>query len=68
MKYNEIKGLSFLLDENHFVYKHLKDDESIHIYVKSRQHSCACPVCGEESSQLHATYNRVLQDTPIHCK
>ena len=40
MKYDyEIKGLSFLFDENHFVYKQFEDDKSIHLYVKSRPHS-----------------------------
>lgn len=69
MKYNnEIKGLSFLFDDNHFVYKQSENEESIHLYVKSRPHSSYCPTCGLESRDLHATYDRVLQDTPIHCK
>ena len=68
MKYNEINSLSFLLDKNHYLYKHTEDEQSIHLYVKSRPHSSICPICGEESKQLHATYDRVLQDTPIHMK
>lgn len=68
MKYYEIKGISFLLDENHFVYDQIEDNKSIHFYIKSRPHSCSCPVCGEASKKLHATYDRILQDTPIHNK
>jgi transposase len=68
MKYSELKDLSFLLDKDHFVYKVHEDDESYHIYVKSRPHSGICPLCGVESRELHATYVRILQDTPIHCK
>lgn len=68
VKYNEIQGLSFLFGENHYVYKNSEDDKSIHLYVKSRPHSGFCPVCGEKSRKTHATYDRTLQDTPIHCK
>lgn len=40
----------------------------MHLYVKSKKQSCKCPECGQESSKLHATYHRKIQDTPIHCK
>lgn len=68
MKYKGIGDFSFLLDENHFVYDYSEDSNSLHIHVKSHPHICVCPVCGLESRQLHATYERTLQDTPIHCK
>lgn len=68
MKYTEIKSYSFLLDEDHFVYNCTEYPDVLHIYVKSHPHSCACPKCGMESRKLHATYERILQDTPIHCK
>ena len=68
MKYHETTGYSFLLDENHFVYRYQEFDSELHIFIKSKPHSCQCPACGLESSKLHATYERVLQDTPIHCK
>lgn len=68
MKYQETNDYSFLLDPNHFVYDHTEDENTLHLYVKSRPHSCRCPLCGQESSDLHATYERKLQDTPIHCK
>lgn len=68
LKYFPTQDYSFLLDENHFVYDHIETEDSLHIYIKSKEHSCACPVCGKMSSTLHATYKRKFQDTPIHCK
>lgn len=68
MKYFPTQDYSFLLDENHFVYDHIETEDSLHIYIKSKEHSCACPVCGKMSSTFHATYKRKFQDTPIHCK
>lgn len=68
MKYTPTQDYSFLLDENHYVYDHVEDENSLHIYVKSKKHGCCCPLCGKMSSKLHATYKRKLQDTPIHCK
>ena len=68
MRYTETKDYFFLFGNNYFVHKHKENDDAFHIYLKSRPHSCLCPVCGMESRKLHATYDRVLQDTPIHCK
>ena len=68
MKYQEITDYSFLLGENHYIYKHTEDDDTLHLFVKSRPHEAKCPYCGMVSRSLHATYERVLQDTPIHCK
>lgn len=68
MKYKSLGDFSFLLDDNHFVYDYTEDKDTLDIYVKSKPHSCCCPECGLESRQLHATYERTLQDTPIHCK
>lgn len=68
MKYHETQDYSFLLDQNHFIYDHREDQKTLDIYVKSRPHSCKCPECGQESDVLHATYERTMQDTPIHCK
>lgn len=68
MKYHETTDYSFLLDGNHFVYDHQEDENTLHIFIKSKPHSCGCPECGVESEQLHATYERTFQDTPIHCK
>jgi len=68
MKYFETADYSFLFGKNHFVYKHEEDENSLHIYIKSRKHSYFCPECGYESHKIHATYKRTIQDTPIHCK
>lgn len=68
MKYHETDNYSFLLGNNHYVYDHKEDENTLHLFIKSKPHSCKCPVCGQESNKLHATYQRVLQDTPIHCK
>lgn len=68
MKYQETTDYSFLLGENHFIYKHAEEEGALHLFVKSRPHEAKCPCCGKVSRSLHATYERVLQDTPIHCK
>lgn len=68
LKYFPTQDYSFLLDENHYVYDHVENEDSLHIYIKSREHGCYCPVCGKISHKLHATYRRKFQDTPIRCK
>lgn len=68
MKYQKTKGYSFLLGKNHFIYNHKEDENTLHLFVKSEPHECNCPLCGFTSRKLHATYERVLQDTPIHGK
>ena len=68
LKYFPTQDYSFLLDENHYVYDHVENEDSLHIYIKSREHGCCCPVCGKMSHKLHATYRRKFQDTPIRCK
>ena len=68
MKYHKTQDYSFLLDQAHFIYDHKEDQKTLHIYIKSKPHSCKCPECGKESTVLHATYQRTMQDTPIHCK
>lgn len=68
LRYTPTQDYSFLLDENHYVYDHVEDNDCLHIYIKSKKHSCICPECGKLSTKLHATYRRKLQDTPIHYK
>ena len=59
LKYFPSQDYSFLLDENHYVYDHIETEDSLHIYIKSKEHSCACPVCGKMSSTPHlSTVNR----------
>ena len=68
LKYFPTQDYSFLLDENHYVYDYIETEDSLHIYIKSKEHGCICTVCEKMSSTLHATYKRKFQDTPIHCK
>lgn len=67
MKYEEIADYSFFLDKDHYVYDYSETD-SLDIFIKSREHSCACPQCREESRHLHAAYMRKIQDVPIRCR
>lgn len=68
LKYFPTQDYSFLLDQNHYVYDHVENEDSLHIYIKSKEHGCCCPLCGKMSNKLHATYRRKFQDTPIRCK
>lgn len=68
MKYSPSSDNSLLYGKNQFIYKTEESDDRIDIFLKSKVHSCRCPFCGTESSDLHATYERVLQDVPIRCK
>lgn len=68
MKYSPSSDNSLLYGKNHFIYKTEESDDRIDIFLKSSVHSCKCPFCGVESSDLHATYERTLQDVPIRCK
>lgn len=68
MKYQETTDYSFLLGKNHYIYKHTEDNDTLHLFVKSRPHEAKCPYCNRASRSLHSTYERVLQDTPIRCK
>ena len=68
MKYTEIKAFPLEFDEYHFVYDWKNDGSSLHFYLKSRPHRCACPDCGHLSNTLNSTYDRCLQDTPIRGK
>lgn len=67
MKYEEITDYSFFLDKDHYVYDYSETD-TLDIFIKSREHSCACPQCRKESRHLHSTYVRKIQDVPIRCK
>ena|GEM_PF-4945318 len=51
MKYSETQDYSFLLDRYYFVYDHQEDENSLHIYIKSKVHKCKCPKCGAESAK-----------------
>ena len=56
MRYEPITNNSLLYGSNHFIYRTVESDDRIDIFLKSSVHSCKCPLCGKESSDLHATY------------
>ena len=68
MKYQRIDYYSFFPGTDHYVYDFREGVEIVRIYIKSSPHSCACPKCGEESKELHSTYERIIQDTPLRGK
>ena len=68
MKYEKTEDFSFLFDNDHYIYKIEEDNEIVNIYIKSSPHSCSCPNCGAESRELHSTYERTIQDTPLRGK
>ena len=46
MKYHETDDYSFLLGNNHYIYGHKEDGNTLHLFIKSRPHSCKCPAFG----------------------
>ena len=68
MKYTPSTDNSLLYGKDQFIYRIEESSDRIDIFLKSSVHSCRCPFCGTESSALHATYERTLQDVPIRCK
>lgn len=67
MKYKEKNINNLLVSENYLIYDYEENEKEIHLYIKSKKKTEKCPCCGEECG-IHSTYNRVLQDTPIHNK
>ena len=57
LKYFPTQDYSFLLDENHYVYDHIETEDSLHIYIKSKEHSCACPGCVQVADRFHLLQN-----------
>jgi Transposase and inactivated derivatives len=45
-----------------------KVDDHYLIYCQLKNDTCACPTCKENSSYVHAYYDRVVQDLPINGK
>jgi transposase len=65
MKYQRIEDYSFLLGNDHFIYDIKEEIDTVRLFVKSSPHNCSCPKCGVESKELHSTYKRTIQDTPL---
>ena len=67
MKYKEVKINDLFISENYIIYEYEEKESDIHLYIKSKNKICKCPYCNTEC-ELHSTYNRTIQDTPIHNK
>lgn len=65
-KYKELDINKYLFGKNYFIYSINNKNNKLVIGIKSKQHSCKCPLCGVESTRVASTYHRILQDTPIH--
>ena len=65
LKYQKIDSFSFLSSKDHFIYDIKEEAKVVRIYTKSSPHSSVCPNCGKESRELHSTYERTIQDTPL---
>lgn len=65
MWYNDImRELVKKIDE-HFEYcGHETDGEILVLRVKSDRDAVRCPYCGRESSRVHSTYTRTIQELP----
>ena len=68
MKYKKNEDFNLLLGKDHFIYDVKEDANVVTIFIKSSPHCCLCPSCGEKSRELHATYERIIQDTPLRGK
>lgn len=54
------------LKNNNYQITHYEEHKEIHIYIKSNKKKEQCPNCKKESNVIHSTYQRKIQDTPIH--
>ena len=68
MKYIELNINKKLFGDDYLIYDWKESDEEIHVYIKSQSRTCACPKCGQNSSNFHATYTRTIQTVPIRMK
>ncbi len=67
MKYKEVNINNLLLSDNYIIYDYEENEKEIHLYIKSKNKIGKCPNCHEEC-YIHSTYDRIMQDTPIHNK
>ncbi len=67
MKYKEIKINNLIVSDKYTIYDYKENEKEIHLYVKSKNKLEKCSNCNEECC-IHSTYNRIIQDTPIHNK
>ena len=67
MKYKEININNLIVSDNYLIYNYVENEKEIHLYIKSKNKIGKCPNCNQ-TCYIHSTYNRTLQDTPIHNK
>lgn len=67
MKYKEININNLIVSDNYLIYNCAENEKEIHLYIKSKNKIGKCPNCNQ-TCYIHSTYNRTLQDTPIHNK
>ena len=61
-------GLQGLFGEGYQIFDIEEEEQQIVIHIKSSKSEQMCPDCGEKSSDVHSTYKRYIQDTPIRNK
>lgn len=54
--------------QNLLIKSVLTENDVIHIEMRSQTKECNCPKCMTESSSMHATHHRKVQDLPIYGK
>jgi transposase len=57
-----------LLSEDLQYIGHEVSDAGIELYVESTNEQAQCPYCGANSTKVHSTYLRKLQDLPMQGK
>ena len=60
--------LAHFYPQNLLIKSVLTENDVIHIEMRSQTKKCNCPKCMTESSSMHATHHRKVQDLPIYGK
>ena len=60
--------LAHFYPQNLLITSVLTENDVIHIEMRSQTKKCNCPKCMTESSSMHATHHRKVQDLPIYGK
>ena len=61
-------SMSQFYPENLPIQSICDSEDVINIILRSTTKTCSCPICKEETSKLHATHHRKVQDLPIYGK
>lgn len=61
-------SMSQFYPENLPVQSICNSEDVINIILCSTTKTCSCPICKKETSKLHATHHRKVQDLPIYGK